>query len=199
MSTPASSAGNEDFTIRQILAPLTAIIIGLFMVILDGTAMNVAIPGFVKEFDSSLSVVQWTVTGYALAQAAVIPLAGWLSDRYGAKNIFLLSVALFTVGSLLCALAGSIEQLIAYRVLQGLGGGMLAPIAMAFTYRLSPPSKVGAVMGMMGIPILLAPAAGPVLAGWLAGGLLQLDLDLPDQYPGGDHRTCHRLPDSAQD
>ncbi|WP_438445830.1 DHA2 family efflux MFS transporter permease subunit [Gorillibacterium sp. sgz5001074] len=167
MSTPAATAGNEDFSIRQILAPLAAIIIGLFMVILDGTAMNVAIPGFVKEFESTLSVVQWTVTGYALAQAAVIPLAGWLSDRFGAKNIFLLSVALFTVGSLLCALAGSIEQLIIYRVLQGLGGGMLAPIAMAFTYRLSPPSKVGAVMGMMGIPILLAPAAGPVLAGWL--------------------------------
>jgi MFS family permease len=68
------------------------------MVVLDGTSVNVAIPGFVKEFDSTLSVVQWTVTGYALAQAAVIPLAGWLSDRFGAKRIFLISVALFTGG-----------------------------------------------------------------------------------------------------
>lgn len=167
MTASPSADSASQASIRQILAPLSAIIIGLFMVILDGTAMNVAIPGFVEEFESSLSIVQWTVTGYALAQAAVIPLAGWLSDRFGAKNIFLLSVAMFTVGSLLCALAGSIEQLIIYRVLQGLGGGMLAPIAMAFTYRLSPPGKVGAVMGMMGIPILLAPAAGPVLAGWL--------------------------------
>jgi len=167
MSASKVNPVEQPATIRQILAPLVAIIIGLFMVILDGTAMNVVIPGLVDEFNSSFSVVQWTVTGYALAQAAIIPLAGWLSDRFGAKNIFLISVALFTIGSLLCALATSVEQLILYRVLQGLGGGMVMPIAMAFTYRLSPPGKVGAVMGMMGVPILLAPAAGPVLAGWL--------------------------------
>lgn len=154
-------------SIGEILAPLIAIIIGLFMVILDGTAVNVALPQLVEEFGSTLSYVQWTVTGYALAQAAVIPLAGWLSDRFGPKNIFIISIFLFTVGSLLCALATSADQLIAYRVVQGLGGGMLMPIAMAFTYRLAPPDKVGAVMGMMGIPILLAPAIGPVLAGWL--------------------------------
>lgn len=154
-------------TIKEILAPLIAIIIGLFMVILDGTAVNVAIPGFVKDFDSSLATVQWTVMGYALAQAAVIPLAGWLSDRFGPKNVFLLSLAFFTIGSLLCALATDITQLIIYRIIQGIGGGMVMPIAMAFTYRLSPPDKVGAVMGMMGIPILLAPALGPVLAGYL--------------------------------
>lgn len=162
-----SSGADESFSIKSILAPLIAIIVGLFMVILDGTAVNVALPGLGQEFESTLSVVQWTVTGYALAQAAVIPLAGWLSDRFGAKRIFLLSVAMFTAGSLLCALATDITQLIIFRIIQGLGGGMVMPIAMAFTYRLSPPSKVGAVMGMMGIPILLAPALGPVLAGWL--------------------------------
>ena len=153
-------------SLRGILAPLVGLIIGLFMVVLDGTAVNVAIPGFVKEFDSTLSVVQWTVTGYALAQAAVIPLAGWLSDRFGAKRIFLISVALFTIGSGLCALATSSSELILYRIIQGMGGGMVMPVAMAYTYRLAPPGKVGAVMGMMGIPILLAPALGPVLAGW---------------------------------
>ncbi|MBW7474546.1 DHA2 family efflux MFS transporter permease subunit [Paenibacillus oenotherae] len=162
---PASSGA--PFSIRQILAPLAAIIVGLFMVILDGTAVNVAIPGLMAEFKVDYQLVQWTVTGYALAQAAVIPLAGWLSDRFGAKKVFLISVFLFTVGSLLCALATSVEQLVIYRILQGLGGGMVMPIAMAFTYRLSPPEKVGAVMGMMGIPILLAPALGPVVAGWL--------------------------------
>jgi EmrB/QacA subfamily drug resistance transporter len=168
MSTKSSAANAETpFRIRSILAPLTAIIVGIFMVVLDGTAVNVALPGLVKHFNTTLSTVQWTVTGYTLAQAAVIPLAGWLSDRLGAKPVFLTSVFLFTVGSLLCALAGSVEQLILFRVLQGLGGGMVMPIAMAFTYRLSPPEKVGAVMGMMGIPILLAPALGPVIAGWL--------------------------------
>ncbi|QGQ94041.1 DHA2 family efflux MFS transporter permease subunit [Paenibacillus psychroresistens] len=154
-------------TIKEILVPLITIIMGLFMVILDGTAVNVAIPKLTAEFNSTFEVLQWTVTGYALANAAVIPLAGWLSDRFGAKNIFLFSVAFFTLGSLLCAIATNPAQLITYRIIQGIGGGMVMPIAMAFIYRLSPPDKVGAVMGIMGIPILLAPALGPLLAGWL--------------------------------
>ncbi|BBH18724.1 MFS transporter [Paenibacillus baekrokdamisoli] len=169
MSAKATSAASHEvpFSIKNILAPLAAIIVGIFMVVLDGTAVNVAIPGLLKEFNTTYQVVQWTVTGYALAQAAVIPLAGWLSDRFGAKQVFIISVILFTIGSLLCAFSSSVEMLIIFRILQGLGGGMVMPIAMAFTFRLSPPEKVGAVMGMMGIPILLAPALGPVLAGWL--------------------------------
>ncbi|SHF26278.1 drug resistance transporter, EmrB/QacA subfamily [Seinonella peptonophila] len=167
MKTETIRSEDSPFTIRQILLPLIAIIVGMFMVILDGTAMNVALSGLVKDFKTPLSTVQWTVTGYALAQAAVIPLAGWLSDRFGAKKIFLFSVTMFTIGSLLCTLANSIDQLIIFRVLQGLGGGMVAPIAMSFIYRLSPPDKVGSIMGMMGIPILLAPALGPVLSGFL--------------------------------
>jgi len=106
-------------------------------------------------------------TGYTLAQAAVIPLAGWLSDRFGAKPVFLTSVALFTIGSVLCATAQNSGMLIAFRILQGLGGGSVLPVAMAYIYRISPPDKVGALMGMMGVPILFAPAIGPVLAGWL--------------------------------
>ncbi|WP_166238534.1 MDR family MFS transporter [Paenibacillus turpanensis] len=157
----------QEFSMKSIIVPLIAIIVGMFMVILDGTAMNVAMPGLIQDFGRDISVVQWTVTGYSLAQSAVIPLAGWLSDRFGAKRIFLLSVVMFTLGSVLCALAATAEQLIVYRIIQGLGGGMVAPIAMAFTYRLSPPGKVGAVMGMIGIPMLLAPALGPVVAGWL--------------------------------
>ncbi|MBW5447486.1 DHA2 family efflux MFS transporter permease subunit [Cohnella sp. CFH 77786] len=169
MSTNASQApAGGAMSMREIIGPLVAIIIGIFMVILDGTAVNVALPKLMEEFKlTDLSLIQWTVTGYALAQAAVIPLAGWLSDRFGAKKIFLISVGLFTIGSGLCALSNSVEVLIICRVLQGLGGGVVIPIAMAFIYRLAPPDKVGQVMGMMGIPILLAPALGPVLGGWL--------------------------------
>ncbi|MFC5469357.1 DHA2 family efflux MFS transporter permease subunit [Cohnella suwonensis] len=164
-ATPA--AAEAPFSMRSILGPLVAIVVGIFMVILDGTAVNVALPKLVEEFNlTSYSLVQWTVIGYALAQAAVIPLAGWLSDRFGAKKVFLISVGLFTIGSGLCATANSVELLITYRIIQGAGGGVVIPIAMAFIYRLSPPSKVGAVMGMMGIPILLGPALGPVIAGW---------------------------------
>jgi EmrB/QacA subfamily drug resistance transporter len=152
---------------RSIIAPLVAIIVGIFMVVLDGTAVNVALPKLVTDFNTTLTTMQWTITGYALAQAAVIPLAGWLSDRFGAKRIFLLSIALFTLGSVLCSTAQSPEMLILFRVLQGLGGGCVLPIGMAYVYRLSPPERVGAVMGMMGIPILLAPAIGPVVGGWL--------------------------------
>lgn len=169
MSSQATPKEAEaPFSMRSILGPLIAIVVGIFMVILDGTAVNVALPKLQEEFKLlNLSLVQWTVIGYALAQAAVIPLAGWLSDRFGAKKIFLISVALFTIGSGLCALANSVEMLITFRIIQGLGGGVVVPIAMAFIYRLSPPGKVGAVMGMMGIPILLGPALGPVIAGWL--------------------------------
>jgi EmrB/QacA subfamily drug resistance transporter len=152
---------------QAILAPLVAIIVGIFMVVLDSTAVNVAVPGLVRQFHDTISTLQWTITGYALAQAAVIPLAGWLSDRFGAKRLFLLSLVLFTAGSVLCSTAQSSGMLIVFRVVQGMGGGFVLPVAMAYIYRLSPPEKVGAIMGMMGIPILLAPAIGPVLAGWL--------------------------------
>lgn len=151
----------------SILVPLIAIIVGMFMVLLDSTAINVAVPILVQEFNSSLAVVQWTVAGYFLAEAAVIPLAGWLSDRFGADRLFLVSVGLFTVASLLCAVASSAEQLITYRIIQGMGGGMVMPLAMMMVFRLSPPGKVGTVMGLLGVPTLIAPALAPVLAGWL--------------------------------
>jgi EmrB/QacA subfamily drug resistance transporter len=154
-------------SMRQILGPLTAIIVGMFMVVLDNSALNVVVPHLRQDFSASYHTVQWAITGYALAQAAVIPLSGWMSDRIGAKRVFLASVAMFSMGSLLCALANNIDTLVIFRILQGLGGGMVAPIGFAFTFRLSPPSKVGTVMSIMSIPILLAPALGPVLSGWL--------------------------------
>lgn len=167
-SKAAGTAAGGSLSMKEIIGPLVAIIVGLFMVILDGTAVNVALPQLMEDFNQkNMSLVQWTVTGYALAQAAIIPLAGWLSDRFGAKRVFLISVGMFTIGSGLCALANSAEMLILFRILQGLGGGVVMPISMAFIYRLAPPDKVGQVMGMMGIPILLAPALGPVMAGWM--------------------------------
>src|SRR6185437_8593284 len=146
---PAAAApAATPFNMRAILAPLVAIIVGIFMVVLDTTAVNVAVPGLVRQFHGTIPTLQWTITGYALAQAAVIPLAGWLSDRLGAKGLFLTSLVLFTLGSALCATAQSSGMLIAFRVLQGLGGGFVLPVAMAYIYRLSPPEKVGAVMGL---------------------------------------------------
>lgn len=164
-STVESNTG--EFSIKSIIGPLLAVIVGMIMVILDSTAMNVALPGIVEDFKSDISTMQWSITGYTLALSAVIPLAGWMTDRFGAKKIFLITIALFTVGSLLCSIAQTPEQLILYRVIQGLGGGMVAPIGLAMIFRLAPPDKMGAVMGTLGVPMLLAPALGPVLAGYL--------------------------------
>ncbi|WP_397386427.1 DHA2 family efflux MFS transporter permease subunit [Paenibacillus sp. RRE4] len=156
----------EEFSIKTIILPLLSIIVGMIMVILDSTVVNVAIPNLVQYFETDLKTIQWTVTGYTLALSAVIPLAGWLTDRFGAKRVFLFTIAMFTLGSVLCSIAQSPEQLILFRVIQGLGGGMVAPIGMAMVFRLAPPERRGSIMGMLGIPMLLAPALGPVLSGW---------------------------------
>jgi len=163
-ATPAS-----EFSIKAIIAPLLAVIIGMMMVILDSTVVNVAIPNLQEYFGASLKTIQWTITGYTLALAAVIPLAGWMTDRFGAKRVFLTTIALFTLGSVLCAIAQTPEQLVLFRIIQGIGGGMVSPIGMAMIFKMAPPDKRGTVMGMLGIPMLLAPATGPILSGWLIG------------------------------
>ncbi|RUS42849.1 DHA2 family efflux MFS transporter permease subunit [Cohnella sp. AR92] len=163
----SGSAVMPAASIRELIGPLIAIIVSVFMVILDTTAVNVALPVLADDFGRSLSVVQWTITGYTLAQAAAIPLAGWLSDRFGTRRVMTISLILFILGSILCALASNAEQLIAFRVLQGLGGGMVVPLSFAITYQISPPQKVGSIMGLMGIPVLMAPAIGPIVSGYL--------------------------------
>ena len=163
---PSVTIGAEAFSLRSILAPVAAIVLGTFMAILDTTVVNVALPTLGRVFSADLRVLQWVITGYMLAQAAIVPLAGWFSDRFGAKRMYLTALVLFTAGSVLCAAAPSAPMLVLFRVLQGLGGGMLMPVGMAFLYRLAPPDKRGAVMGAFGVPILLGPALGPVLSGW---------------------------------
>ncbi|QHW35119.1 DHA2 family efflux MFS transporter permease subunit [Paenibacillus rhizovicinus] len=152
---------------KAIMGPLMAIVVGMIMVILDSTVMNIALPTLMEDFGSSVNTMQWSITAYTLALSAVIPLAGWLTDRFGAKQIFLITIFLFAAGSLLCSFAATPEQLIIYRIIQGVGGGMVQPIGMAIIFKLAPPNKQGAVMGMLGIPMMLGPALGPVLGGYL--------------------------------
>ncbi|MDG0793692.1 DHA2 family efflux MFS transporter permease subunit [Cohnella ginsengisoli] len=165
-SKPVASV-EKPFSLKAILPPLMAIIVGMIMVILDSTVVNNAIPKLVDYFHTDLKTIQWTVTGYTLALSAVIPLAGWMTDKFGSKQIFMITIALFTVGSLLCGIAQTPEQLIVFRVVQGLGGGMVAPIGMAMVFKIAPPERRGSIMGVLGIPMLMAPAFGPVLSGWL--------------------------------
>src|SRR4051794_21225777 len=137
------------------------------MSILDITVVSVAQPTFQQVFDASPAQVAWTMTGYTLALASVIPLTGWAADRFGTKRLYMLAVALFTGGSVLCAAADSIEMLTAFRVLQGLGGGMLMPLGMTIMTRAAGPDRIGRVMAVLGVPMLLGPIFGPILGGWL--------------------------------
>src|SRR5262249_11786759 len=121
------------------------------------------------QFGSTQAVVAWTMTGYTLALATVIPVTGWAADRFGTKRLFMGSVLAFTLGSLLCALAANILQLIIFRVVQGIGGGMLLPLGFMILTREAGPARLGRLMSILSIPMLLAPIAGPILGGWLIG------------------------------
>ena len=137
------------------------------MVTLDATVVNVAQPTLIDEFSSTQAEVAWTVTGYTLAIAAVIPLTGWAANRFGTKRLVLGSVLLFSLGSMLCALAPSITLLVAFRALQGLGGGMLMPLQLIILARAAGAERLGRVLTISMVPILMSPICGPILGGWL--------------------------------
>jgi len=142
-------------------------ILATVMAILDVTVVAVAQRTFIDQFGSTQAVVAWTMTGYTLALATVIPLTGWAADRFGTKRLFMGSVLAFTLGSLLCAIASSILQLIIFRVVQGIGGGMLLPLGFMILTREAGPARLGRLMSILSIPMLLAPIGGPILGGWL--------------------------------
>lgn len=142
-------------------------VLGSMMTIVDTTVVTVAQRTFVSAFQTTQAVVAWTMTGYTLAMATVIPLAGWAADRFGTKRLFMGSLAAFTLGSLLCAMAPNIGLLIAFRVMQGLAGGMLMPLVLTILTREAGPKRMGRVLAVLGIPMLLGPIFGPVLGGWL--------------------------------
>jgi EmrB/QacA subfamily drug resistance transporter len=142
-------------------------ILATVMLIIDVTVVSVAQRTFIAEFASSQAVVAWTMTGYTLSLATVIPLTGWAADRFGTKRLFMGTVMAFALSSVLCAVASSILQLIVFRVIQGVGGGMLLPLGFMIMTREAGPGRLGRLMSIMSIPMLLAPIAGPILGGWL--------------------------------
>jgi EmrB/QacA subfamily drug resistance transporter len=166
------SAGEYGYP-DKLDAPLLRIsgvcILATVMAILDVTVVSVAQRTFIAEFGSTQAVVAWTMTGYTLALATVIPVTGWAADRFGTKRLFVGSVLAFVLGSLLCAVASTILQLIIFRVVQGIGGGMLMPLAFMILTREAGPGRLGRLMSILSIPMLLAPIAGPILGGWLIG------------------------------
>ncbi len=141
------------------------VILGMIMSILDTTIVNVALDTLGHDLHSTLSQVQWVVTGYLLALAAVIPVTGWAARRFGAKRVYVVSLVLFTAGSALCAVANSTASLVIFRVLQGVGGGMIMPVGQLIMAQVAGPQRMGRVMGIIAMPAMLAPILGPVLGG----------------------------------
>jgi DHA2 family multidrug resistance protein len=147
-----------------------AVLVGTFMVALDQTMVTIALARIGLELDS-VDGVDWVMSAYLLALGIVQPTTGWLADRFGRKRVFLGSLALFTTGSFLAGLAPDLPQLVAARVLQGLGGGAIFPVGMAMVYEQVAPSRRGTAMGIWSLGIALAPALGPTIGGFIVSEL----------------------------
>src|SRR6201992_1171318 len=158
----ATSSDRIDAYVWRISA---VVIVGSVMSILDTTIVNVALATLSHELHSTIDQIQWVVTGYMLALGAVIPVTGWAARRFGAKRVYIVSLALFLVGSPLCGIAPSTTELIFFRVLQGLGGGMILPIGQLMMAEAAGPSRMGRVMSVVAVPAMLAPILGPTIGG----------------------------------
>jgi EmrB/QacA subfamily drug resistance transporter len=139
--------------------------VGLVMAVLDTTIVNVALDSLSRDLHAPLMTIQWVSTGYLLALAVVIPISGWVTERFGSKRTWIASIGLFALGSTLCALATSAGELIAFRVVQGLGGGMLLPVGFTLIAQSAGPKRVGQAFALVGLPILLGPIFGPIIGG----------------------------------
>lgn len=149
------------------LPVIAVVVLGTFMAILDSTIVNVALPRMISIFNSSPDHAQWIVTAYMLVLGIIMPVSGFLGDRFGYKRMYILALGLFTLGSCLCGFAWSVNSLIVFRVIQALGGGIMQPLGMAILYQNNPRSRMGMVLGIWGIAAMLAPALGPTLGGYL--------------------------------
>jgi EmrB/QacA subfamily drug resistance transporter len=169
MQATAGPAAGERVLTPEILALAAVVVLGAIMTILDATIVNVALPTLGRDFETSIATIQWVPTIYLLAFASVIPLTGWASERFGAKRLWLASLSLFMLGSLLAGLSWSIGALIVFRVVQGLGGGMIIPLGQAMLAQAAGPQRMGRVMSIVGVPMLLGPIFGPVVGGAIVG------------------------------
>ncbi len=146
---------------------LVNVMFGTFMVVLDSSIVDVSMPTIMATFGVTVDTAKWVATAYLLALATMLPTSGWIADRFGYKKTYATALTLFTVGSLLCSLSWSITALIAFRVLQGLGGGLLMPVGMAIVMREFPPEKRGTAIGFWSVASAASVSLGPTLGGYL--------------------------------
>jgi DHA2 family multidrug resistance protein len=161
---------------------LSNVMLGTFMAVLDGTIVNVSLPKIMSSFGVGLSTIQWVVTAYMLAMAAMLPTSGWLADKFGYKKIYFWGLFLFTFGSLLCGLSNDENTLIFSRILQGFGAGMVQPLGMAIITREFPPNQRGMALGFWAIASAASVSFGPLIGGYLVDNFswqLIFDVNVP--------------------
>src|SRR5438309_5429118 len=146
---------------------LICAVVGTFMVLVGPAVGDIGLPKITTVFGVGVHETQLVVTSYMLALAVIMPATGYLSDTFGTKRLYLITMALFTGGSLLCGLAWNNTSLVAFRVIQGLGGGMMSPLGMTMLFQVVPPQRRNTIMGFFGLPLMLAPVLGPTLGGYL--------------------------------
>src|SRR5678815_2654980 len=144
-----------------------AVMLGTIMAVLDSSIVNVALPSISGTMGATIEQITWVVTGYILANVIIMPLVALLSQRFGRKNFYMTSVILFTVASMACGLARSLPVMVAFRAVQGIGGGVLMTVSQAILRETFPPEEQGTAMGIFGLGVVLAPAFGPTLGGWI--------------------------------
>jgi DHA2 family multidrug resistance protein len=166
MSNAAATAAVADDGLNRRMITVS-IMLATVIQALDGTIANVALPHMQGSLSASQDQITWVLTSFIVAAAIATPLTGWLCDRFGQKNIFLTSVAGFTVASVLCGLAGSLTEIVIARLLQGVFGAALVPLSQATLLDINPREKHGSAMAVWGMGVMIGPILGPTLGGWL--------------------------------
>ena len=163
------------------------VMVGTFMAILDSTIVNVGLTNIMNSFGTSIDKIEWIITGYMLVMAVTLPASGWIADHFGYKRSYFAALFLFTLGSLLCGFAWNETVLIACRVVQGLGAGLIMPVGMAIITRTFPPEKRGMALGFWGIAAAASVSFGPVIGGYLIDNF-SWQCHIPCQCPRGFYR-----------
>jgi EmrB/QacA subfamily drug resistance transporter len=172
ISPMAAAPLTDDTRLDPVFLRIAGIVLlGVVASLLDTTMVSVALDTLARDLHASVTTIQWVTTAYLLALAVVMPLSGWAVDRFGARRVWLIALVGFLGGSILCGLAWSAGSLIAFRVIQGAGGGLLTPVAQTIITRAAGPKRLGRAMALLGVPAQLGPVLGPVIGGLIVTNL----------------------------
>jgi DHA2 family multidrug resistance protein len=167
MSNRAAAGPGEFVAVPNHGIITISVMLATIMQALDSTIANVALPHMQGTVSATQDEMGWVLTSYIVASAITIPLTGWLSNEFGRRRVFLISIVIFTVASALCGLAETLPQIVLFRLLQGVGGAALVPLSQAVLFDINPPKNFGRAMSIWGVGVTMGPILGPALGGWL--------------------------------